>query len=488
MKKFAAVFATLLLSLLMVSTAGAVTFNSANTVIVLPTTKIVNGVPLHIGEDAITGSRLGAFLVLKGITRIPHYQIADVPVEYHSILIKDENQTYVLTSRDMPDLGLPFGTEPTGKKIVLRLNFDKVRYNSTKHMAEFLDRSVEIIFNENTTPLDVRGNYKVACKTVNGTDYMYLYSFLSGGGNMSSLYDTVTFGNWKIYFWSIDINQSSALVDITYPSGEHKLKPMQKGKYYLMYIDAEGNEDYEEYDSYPTARVNELLKNGVDQLLVFMPTNFFVGVNEVRSIIYDYWFYDKVREYHDGEVYKGQWVWDLNFQDNIYTLYLHVNASTSFKPVFVGSGSGLEIPIEEWGLSIVPVFNRTESGGVVVGVLGYRFVRRTILREKIKVDVPTLMATKDVYSFIINDTALTRLPKDKNVIIVGGWVSNRAWKLLERVYGPAKIGELKDEIKAKGYVVVELPNPYNSNYRVVILAGKTYRETAKAVDEFMRGI
>jgi len=487
MKRLVAVV-VIFMSFLLVSTVGAVTFNSANTVIVLPTTKIVNGVPVHIGEDAITGSRLGAFLVLKGITTKRCYRTVSVPVEYHSILIEDRNQTYVLTPRDMPDLGLPFGTEPTGNTIVLRVNFENVTYNSTKHVAEFLDRSVEIVFNENTTPLDVRGNYKVVYTKVNGTDYMYFYSFMSGSGNMSSLYSTISFGDWKIYFWSININQSSALVDVTYPSGQHKLKPMERGKYYLMYLDAKGNEDYEEYDSYPTSRVNELLKNGVEELLVFTPTEFFIGINSVRSILYDYWFYEKVREYHDGETYTGQWVWDIDPEHNLYTLYLHVNTSSTFGPVFVGPGSALRIPIKEWNLSLVPVFNRTENGGVIVGVLGYRFVRTVNVDRKIKIEMPAVVATNDVYSFIINDTALTSIPTDKNVIIVGGWVSNKAWKLIERVYGTDTVGRLKEELMKKGYIVEELPNPYNADYKVVILAGKTYRETAKAVEEFMRSI
>ncbi|WP_297506424.1 S-layer protein [Thermococcus sp.] len=487
MKKFAGALAVLL-SFLMLSTAGAVTFNSANTVIVLPTTKVVSNVPLHINEDAIAGSRLGAFLVLKGIVTNPHYQTVEVPVEYHSILIKDENQSYVLTSRDMPDLGLPLGSRPIGKTIVLRVNFDRVRYNSTKHMAEFMDRSVEIVFNENTTPLNIGGNYRVVYNTVNGTDYMYFYSYQSGDGNMSSIGDTITFGSWSIHFIDININQSSALVEVSYPSGVLKLKPMLKGKYYLMYLDAKGNEDYEEYDTYPSVRINELLKNGVVQMVVFTPTSFFIGVNEIKSVIYSYWFYEKEREYHDGEVYSGQWVWDIDPQDNLYVLYLHVKANTTFEPVFIGSGARLEIPIQSWGLSIVPVFNRTKNGGVIVGVLGYRFVRTVMLKKRVKVDVPTVVATNDVNSFIINDTALQKLPSDKNVIIIGGWVSNKAWKLLEGVYGSAKINELKNELESKGYIVAELPNPYNASYKVVILAGKTYRETAKAVEEFMEGI
>jgi len=472
--------------LVFLAPAGAVSFNSANTVIVLPTTKIVDGVPIHIGEDAISGSRLGAFLVLQGISTGPHYETVVVPVEYHSVLIEDNNQTYVLTSRDMPDLGLNFGTEPVGDYVVLRVNFSRVDYNSTKHEAEFLDRSVEIIFNENTTPLELGGDYKVICANVGGKDVMYFYSYSSGDGNMSSIGDTIALGSWQLYIWDIDINQSSALVDVTYPSGVKKLKSMSKGKYYLMYLDASNNEDFEEYDSYPSARADELLKNGTRELLIFHPTSFFIGINQVRSVLYDYWFYIKVRQYKDGEVYKGQWVWDIDPEHQLYTLYLHVQENTSFKPVFIGAGGSLSMPIAEWGLSIVPEFNRTSTGGVITGILGYRFVRTVKMKKKVRVDVPTVVATDDVYSFIINDTALTSIPRDKNIIIVGGWVSNKAWKLLEQVYGKDKVSELKDRVMKDGYVVAELPNPYNPSYKVVVLAGKTYRETAKAVEEFMK--
>ncbi len=105
------------LGLLLAPINAAVTgINSSNTVIVLPTTKIVNGgVPLHIGEDAISGSRLGAFLVLRGISQGTYTKTVFVPVEYHSVLIADENQTYKLNSRDMPDVGLNVSEEPVGK-------------------------------------------------------------------------------------------------------------------------------------------------------------------------------------------------------------------------------------------------------------------------------------------------------------------------------------------------------------------------------------
>ena len=54
-------------SMVILPASASAPVDSSNTVIVLPTTKVVNGVPLHIGEDAISGSRLGAFMVLQGI-------------------------------------------------------------------------------------------------------------------------------------------------------------------------------------------------------------------------------------------------------------------------------------------------------------------------------------------------------------------------------------------------------------------------------------
>jgi len=131
-----------------------------------------------------------------------------------------------------------------------------------------------------------------------------------------------------------------------------------------------------------------------------------------------------------------------------------------------------------------PIFKRSKKNAVV-GVEGYRFVRTDLLQRGVSISAPKVQATDDVYSFIVNDTSLTALPDDKNVIIVGGWVSNRAWVLLQNAYGKDIIDALKNEIMTKGYVVKVLDNPSNPDYKVIILAGKTYRETRKAVDEFM---
>ncbi|NJE54790.1 S-layer protein [Thermococcus sp. 21S9] len=487
MRRIEAVMAVFIVSVLLAVPLASAGFNSANTIIVLPTTKVVNNTPLHINEDAIAGAKLGAFLVLNGIETKTYTKTVKVPVEYHSVLISDENQTYVLTSDDMPDLGLNFGTEPVGDAVVLRVNFSRVLYNSTKHAAEFLDRSVEIIFNENTTPLDIGGNYKVVYTNVDGRDVMYFYNYQYSTGNTSSLGDWVKMGSWKIHFIDIDTNQMKTLVELYYPGGSVKLTSLLKGTYYLMYILSNGTFKFESYTSSPTTEIDTLLKEGAKEIFLFTPTDFFIGINQAKMVTYDYWFYKKVRQYGDGDVYSGQWVWDIQPENNLYVLYLHVNG-TEYPTVFVGSNSALQIPIKSWNLKLVPVFNRTADGGAITGILGYRFVRTTYVTKSVSITAPAVTATNDVNSLIVNDTYIldNGLPKDKNVVIIGGWVSNKAWEVLEKAYGTDKVNELKNELMSKGYIVAKLKNPYNPNYYVVILAGKTYRETAKAVEEFIK--
>ncbi|ACJ15488.1 S-layer protein precursor [Thermococcus onnurineus NA1] len=486
MKKALALFVSLtILGLLLTPINAAITgINSANTVIVLPTTKIVNGVPLHIGEDAITGSRLGAFLVLRGISQGTYTTTVSVPVEYHSVVIPDENQIYKLNPIDMPDVGVNVSDVPVGHAVVVQVDFSRVGFNSTNGMAEFLDRSVEIIFNENTTPLDIGGDYKVVSATVDGKDTMYFYAYLEADSESSSLGDSIVVGGWKIKLLDINLDVSKMLIELTYPSGLIKTKTMSEDKYYVMYVDTNGAEDFEEYDTYPSARINELLETGAKNVFLFTPTDFFVGINNAQMVTYDYWYYEKVKQYSDGDVYKGQWIWDIDPDNGLYTLYLHVNESLeSFPRVFIGSGDALELPTG-WGLEIMAVFQRDENGGIV-GVEGYRFVRVATVTRTVSVIAPKVEATDDVYDFIIEDTDLTSLPSDKNVIIIGGWVSNKAWELLGQVYGTNTVDAIKAEVEQKGYVIKELDNPNNPQYKVIILAGKTYEETRLAVEKFM---
>ena len=474
--------------LFLVSIAGAVqgfnfTINSANAVIVLPTTKIVNGQPLHIGEDAITGSRLGALLVLKGIRQVSYSTYVNVPVEYHSVLIEDDDQYYKLNSIDMPDVGINVGDSPVGDAIVVAINFSKVLYNDTIKKAQFNDRSIEIIFNENTTPLNLGGETnKMISTVVDGKDTLYIYSYEENSGS-KALGETLTVNGWKIRFRDIDTEQEKTLVDITFPSGFPKTETLHKDRYYILYVDASGDEDFEPFDAYPSARIQELLQAGIKKMFVFSPTDFFVGIGGTRQVTYKYEYYERIRMYQDGEIYEGQWVWDIDPENNLFTLYLHVDPENNFPKVTLSEGEMLKLPVD--GLNIQPVFSKDENEKIT-GIEGYRFVRIDTIKKKIT--VPTIKADviSDVNKLIIEDTQLTELPADRHVIIVGGWVSNKAWKLLERVYGSNTIEGIKDEIMSKGYVIKILDNPNNTNYKVIILAGKDYTLTRKAVEEFMK--
>ncbi|NJE08167.1 S-layer protein [Thermococcus sp. M39] len=473
--------------LFLVSIAGAVqgfnfTMNSANAVIVLPTTKIVNGQPLHIGEDAITGSRLGALLVLKGIRQMTYSTYVDVPIEYHSILIEDNDQCYKLNSIDMPDVGINVSDTPVGDAIVIAVNFSRVLYNDTIKKAQFNDRSIEIIFNENTTPLNLgEETNKMVSTVVDGKDTLYIYSYEENSGS-KALGETLTVGGWKIKFRDIDTEQEKTLVDITFPSGFPKTDTLYKNKYYILYVDANGDEDFEPFDTYPSARIQELLQNGVKKIFVFSPTDFFIGIGGTRQVTYKYEYYEKIRMYQDGEIYEGQWVWDIDPENNLFTLYLHVDPENNFPKVTLGEGEMLKLPIG--GLNIQPVFAKDENGEIT-GIEGYKFIRIDTIKKKVTVPTTKAEVTNDVNKLIIEDTQLTELPTDKHVIIVGGWVSNKAWELLEQVYGSSTIQSIKDEIMSKGYVIKILDNPRNPEYKVIILAGKDYTLTRKAVEEFM---
>lgn len=462
--------------------AYSFSIDSTNAVIVLPTTKVVSNQPLHINEDAIAGARLGAFLVLKGIKPSTYSTYLSVPVTYRSVVIPDNDQYYKLSETDMPDVGLILGETPEGDKIVIAVNFSKVSYNSTSKKAQFWDRSVEIIFNENTTPLSLGGeNSKLVSTVEDGKDTLYIYSY-EEKSDSKSLESTVTINGWKIYFHDIDTEQKKTLVEITYPSGLEKTQTLYKEKYYVMYVDSQGQEDFEVYDAYPSGRIETLLEDGAQKVLVFTPSDFFIGIGGTKQVTYEYEYYEKTTKYQDGDVYNGQWVWDIDPSNYIFTLYLHVDPENGFPVVILGDEEALSLPM--FDLDILPVFEKDDNGAIT-GITGYRFLRTVTVKKKVTVETTKADVVSDVNSLIIMDEELSSLPNDKHVIIIGGWVSNKAWKVLEQNYDSATIEGLKNEVMNKGYVVVILNNPSNPNFKVIILAGKDYIHTKKAVDEFM---
>ena len=483
-RKLLALLAVIFVFLSYIGAAGAYNFaiNSRNSVIVLPTTKIVNGTPLHIGEDAISGSRLGAFLVLKGIRTSYYTDKVKVPVEYHSVLIEDNDQYYKLNKIDMPDLSLNVSDSPTGKAVVVAVNFSKISYNSTSKKAHFEDRSIEIIFNENTTPLELGGKNTITVATqVNGKDVMYIYNF-EEKDDTAGFGATISINGWSITFQDIDVNQETTFTQIQEPDGNFFKKILEKGKYYLFYEDKNGNLDREEFASYPSSRLSELQEEGAKKIFLFSPTGFFIGIGGIKQVQYSYEYYEKLKEYRDGDVYQGQWVWDIDPDSNLFTIYLHVDPENGFNKVELGENMWVVLPVGN--LKLHPIFTKDDKGKIT-GIEAYQFVQTETVESRVQVQTTSADVVDDVHDLIITDEELTSLPDDKNVIIVGGWVSNKAWSLLEQVYGKSTIQNIKDDIMSKGHVVKILNNPENSNYKVIILAGKGYPETAQAIEEFM---
>lgn len=484
-KKRSIFLGVLLILVLTVGTTSGAQFNSANTVIVLPTTKVVDQVPIHINEDAIAGARLGAFLVLKGISEKTYTKSVVVPVDYHGVVIPDNNQYYTLTRRDMPDLGIPLAPNLSNGGIVLAVNFSRISYDQKSHVSKLDDRSISVTFNQSLVLID-QTQYNVLVYTKsNSVDTLHIYRLINITRNSSEIGTSLRLGNIWLYFHDINDQTGKMLVDIHYPDGV-LLEVMTKGKYYLIY---HNSEDFVgAFDAFPENEVASLLQSGVNEIIVINPLEFFTGISGSKAVIYRYWYYRLSEVHRDGEVYAGQWVWDVNTEEKTYSIYLHVNESVpGFHEVYLRPGTSIEIPIPGWNLRFTAVYKEDNIGNIV-GLEGYQFIRSTYVTKTVSITAPELVATEDVASFIVNDTAILQngLPDDKNVIIIGGWVSNKAWLLLEDIYGTATIKAIKEEIMEKGYVVKVLGNPNNSRYKVIILAGKTYLETRKAVEEFMK--
>lgn len=487
------IFATLAVALVFLAYAGfgsaySFSVNSANSVIVLPTTKVVNDTPLHINEDAIAGAKLGAFLVLKGIKPSMYTDNVEVLVEYHSLPFGDDDALHYVEGSIMPDLsteGLGIDgftmAPPVGKKVAVRANLSKVHLNTSTKKVVFEDRAVEIIFNQNSTPLSLGDSQTVTVSTqVDGKDKMYIYSH-DKRSDTAALGATLEVGGWKLTFQDIDVNQENTFVKITYPSGYTQNRILSKDKYYIFYIDANNNEDSEELND-ASARVQALQEAGAKKIFVFSPTGFFVGIGGTKQVQYSYDYYEKLKEYSDGDVYTDQWVWDIDPANNLFTLYLHVDPAKNFPKVELVNNQWVPIPFGN--LRLYVEIEKDNSGNVV----DYSFRWAQTRKVKTQVQVQTINANviDDVHKLIMNDEELTSLPSNKNVIIIGGWVSNKAWSLLEQVYGKSTIEEIKNEVMSEGYVVKILDNPSNPTYKVIILAGRGYPETAQAVEEFMQ--
>lgn len=452
-------FGYLALMILFASFVSA--YDVTDTIIILPTTPEVNGIPLHIAEDAIAGSKLGAWLMWNTISSLQIEREVVFPVEYHSLEIIDNDTVFYLTKDVMPDVGLALAEAPNATHLSIGVNFSLVYFNSTSKSVVVEPKGIWISFTSNSSPVKMTSVENATVKLSDDNKKLYVYSheekeeFLNINGEISV-------GKWKIKIYDIDVNSGKALLEITDPYGDNEIVIVGLSEPLVYYV-KNGEVVYYNDD------VDGALRDGVDNLVKFSLQEIFIGYTR-KFVKVGVEYYELAGTYIDGEKFEGDWVWDI-INENEFRIVLNKTAN-------LYKGEELEIPVGN--LYLRPIFNVTEEGKVT-GVKSYIFVRKDEMTLKYTSVYTPLPRPENV---ILEDTKVD-IVTDKNIIVIGGWVSNKYWQKLEELLGKDVVESIKEEIKNEGYVVKVLSNPLNPDYNVVILAGMDYIGTARAVDEFI---
>ncbi|MFA4805241.1 hypothetical protein [Pyrococcus kukulkanii] len=464
--------------------------DTKNTLIVLPTTLEVNGTPLHVKDDAVNALKLALELYQKGIKTEQDVETLTITVPHKSLKIQDNDQVVYLTDLLLPDL--PFNASatdfPVNESIAVKFNFAEIYYNETEKAVVFGDHAVEIIYSTDYSPIAPEEGAKVInLKDENGNDIQYIYDYDNETGVFANVGDELEINGYKIKFLDLSQQDQRALARITLPNGYTSTVIIPVGKTIILYQDRDGRPSIwlstEHPGENPDDKVMELLKDRAKTVVKFTIDDIFIGVGGTQSVESEYESYTFKAEHKDGEVITGNWVYDINYPDgNHTTVYLKVDGE-DFKPVMVKDGESLKLPLK-YDIEIVPIFQKDEDGKVI-GVEGFRIVYnqkivKNIVKEK------TILPDVKPEDMLVADHELTDIPNNKNIIVVGGWVSNKFWEELQKAYGDEVIEKIKqDVLDEDGKAVEFLKNPYNPDYYIVIVAGRTHEETKQAILELI---
>jgi len=450
-----------------------------NTVIVLPTTKIVNGTPLHIGEDAIAGSKLGAWLMYNSVNVKSEEKSITVTAdaEYHSAIIRDNNQMFYLNNQVMPDVGIPLAQTPDDKHITIFVNFSRVDYNTTKNFYNFSDGAMGIVFTTNSSPIKLWDTTQpVIIKMNNNNTELYVFT-KTKTDNYYSVGDVVNIDGLKIKIMDISTDSDRALVHIIPPEGTGSGFDdiLSLNSVNIYYINSDGK-----FVESTDMSVDDLLREGVSKIYMFKATDIFTGLNSNMVRIYGE-YYNKIEEYKDGQVYMGNWVWHI-INESTFELKLHVDPDHHFPVVTLTQNSPvLKLPVED--LQLKAYFELDNQSHVVDHYL--RFVRPITTEKTVNYTTQTVYYPEPKGTILTDVQFMGIKPTTKNVIIIGGWVSNKAWDWLTQVLGQDTINQWKQEVMTKGYIVKVVKQ---GDRNIVVLAGKDYTGTAQAVDYFINNI
>lgn len=455
------------------------TYTVDNTIIVLPTTKVVNNIPLHINEDAIAGARIGAWLMYKSIFIQPQdiEKTITAEAEYHSVVIRDSDQMYYLNSIDMPDVDLPLADVPDEKHISVYVNFSRVTYNTTSSTYSFGDGAVGVIFTTNSSPIKLWDTDNEALVKMNSNNTeLYVYTFNSDS-RYQKIGDTYNVDGLQLVISDISTDSNRVLVEVIPPSGtgDEFSDILELNSVNVYYIDSEGK-----FVKSDTTDVNQLLSSGAQKVYEFKVSDIFTGINYNMARI-DSTYYDKIKEYKDGQVYMGNWVWHI-INESTFELKLHVDPDNHFPEVVLSQDAPeLKLPVGDIVLKAYWVVN--DAGNIVDHY--FRFVKPVMVTEKVQYQTQVVSYSRPENIIWTDEQFVSAKPTNKNVIIVGGWVSNKAWTWLTQAFGEDTVSEWQNTVEANGYIVKVAE--YNG-VNIVILAGKDYTGTAYAVDYFIHNI
>ncbi len=438
--------------------------------IVVPTTLEVNGTPLHIKNDAYEASLLALDIFTHNPKMVEKEITATFKVPVRSLNIEDSDQEYYLTNADFSELELPDG-------IQVLVNFSRIDFNTTSMKTIFHDGAIVIHVNGDKFSL-VDGNYTLYSYQKDGKDILRLFKVMN---------ETKTFGFGNTYsldgfeFVAYDYQESEQRVLSTIKFDGHISNAiLNVGETYVVYV-VNNDTVIKELSS-----VNlNTLKETVDHFVTFTINDVFIGVKNTNVVTLTTEDYKMVKEYHDGDKWMelNNWIMDIKNPVNgqvPFDIILSVdNPNTDDEEVLVAND--LEIPMA--GLSIHTTVETDDDGNYVFHA--YYFEQLKTKTGTVTIQVPDLNV--DPESVIVTDADIVKfgIPDDRNIVIVGGWVSNKAWTVLENELGSTIISQLKSEVMNEGYIVKFIQNPDNPSKYIIIVAGRDYQETAKAVEELM---
>lgn len=382
---------------------------------------------------------------------------------------------------------------------------------------------------------------KITLQNGDQINVLYYYNHLYPGTNSNgktelNVGDALSLGNWKFLVDDISTDGTSAYVYITAPNGQEKqfILPISSAYYVIGWIDSNGDFQYEITDLQGMYnKLGELLADGITDISTFSVQNKFIGIDNTQIVDAQVNVYQLKKTYKDGENLSeivpafenipdaNQWYLKINVnnpQEPIveFVWMADYTGAGKYPATFLQPGEKIAIP--------VPYFKEVQTDNGTDYELVTQEIDFTLNDQKDQkgywdpttakfyvyylkdkdnyykantVDSSLNLVMKKIKSYDPSAAIMTDQELDQadfqpgyDYVIIGGWVSNAAWKLLEKYY-PDQVKDMKAELMndleqgKPGFVLKVLPNPADPNHVVIVAAGTDHEQTRAAVQVLM---